>query len=291
MPPVSAGRSGPKSCRIGLKGHLVLPDRTQACFTSTSATLRFALVARRITMDSPRGVEAVERALRVLACFDAAGETLTLAQLAQRSRLYKSTILRLATSLQQASYLRRDRSGRFALGSELRRIGELARVTGELESILPPEMKILAGETGETVSFYVRQGRHRVCLFREASPGSVRHSLVEGGRHILGVGATGRIFKAFMTSDPADLPTRRRGWVVSRGERKADLGAVAVPLLNATHELLGVLNVSMSLPRFTKLKERQVRALLIAGRKRLQLRVAHMDVSQIVHTLRRMPSE
>ena len=52
-------------------------------------------------MDSPRGVEAVERATRLLACFEAAGETLSLAQLAQRSRLYKSTILRLATSLQR----------------------------------------------------------------------------------------------------------------------------------------------------------------------------------------------
>jgi DNA-binding IclR family transcriptional regulator len=243
-------------------------------------------------MDSPRGVEAVERALRLLACFDAAGETLTLAQLAQRSGLYKSTILRLATSLQQASFLQRDKSGRFSLGSELRRLGELARVTEELESIVRPEMKLLTAETGETVSFYVRQGRHRVCLFREAAPGSVRHSLVEGGRHTLIVGATGRIFKAYGTTTvgAADMQIRRRGWVASRGERKPDLGAVAVPLLNAKHELLGVLNISMSLPRFTKLKERQARVLLIASRRRLQPRLAQMDVSQIVRSLRRTPA-
>ncbi len=242
--------------------------------------------------DSPRGVEAVERALRLLGCFDAAGETLTLAQLAQRSRLYKSTILRLATSLQKGGYLQRDASGRFALGSELRRLGELARVAEELESIVRPVMKALTDETEETVSFYVRQGRHRVCLFREASPGSVRHSLVEGGRHTLIVGATGRIFKAYGTGafDAADLQIRRRGWVASRGERKPNLGAVAVPLLNARRELLGVLNVTMSLPRFTKVKERQARALLIASRKRLQPRLAQMDVSQIVRSLRRMPT-
>ena len=189
--------------------------------------------------EPPRGVAAVERALRLLGCFDAAGETLTLAQLAQRSRLYKSTILRLATSLQKGGFLHRDASGRFALGSELRRLGELARVAEELESIVRPVMKALTDDTEETVSFYVRQGRHRVCLFREASPGSVRHSLVEGGRHTLIVGATGRIFKAYGTgaSDAADVQIRRRGWVASRGERKPNLGAVAVPLLTQARTL------------------------------------------------------
>jgi hypothetical protein len=124
-------------------------------------------------MDSPRGVEAVERAMRLLACFEAAGETLSLAQLAQRSRLYKSTILRLAASLRKSGFLQRCENGRFSLGEELRRLGELARVTEELERFVAPELKQLTTATAETVSFYVRQGRHRICLFREVSPGSV----------------------------------------------------------------------------------------------------------------------
>jgi DNA-binding IclR family transcriptional regulator len=240
-------------------------------------------------MDSPRGVEAVDRAMRLLACFEAAGETLSLAQLAQRSSLYKSTILRLATSLRRSGFLRRDENGRFSLGEELRRLGELARVTEQLERFVRPEMKHLTTATEETVSFYVRQGRHRICLFREVSPGSVRHYLLEGGRHALFVGATGRIFKAYdaAAADAESARTRRRGWVASRGERKSDLGAVAVPILNAKHELLGVLNVSVVLSRFTKPKERQIRLLLVESRRRLQPRVARMNVDQIVRSLRR----
>ena len=240
-------------------------------------------------MDSPRGVEAVERAMRLLACFEAAGETLSLAQLAQRSRLYKSTILRLATSLQRSEFLQRCENGRFSLGEELRRLGELARVTGELERFVAPELKQLTTATAETVSFYVRQGRHRICLFREVSPGSVRHYLLEGGRHALFVGATGRIFKAYdaASADAESVRIRRRGWVASRGERKPDLGAVAVPILNAKRELLGVLNVSVVLSRFTKPRERQIRLLLVESRRRLQPRIAQMNIDQIVRSLRR----
>ena len=235
-------------------------------------------------MDSPRGVDAVERALSVLTCFDVAGETLTLAQLAQRSCLYKSTILRLAVSLQRRGFLKRDENGRFSLGDTIRHLGDLSRISAELENAIRPELKLLTAVTGETVSFYVRQGRHRILLFREVSPGSVRHYLVEGGRHALFVGATGRVFKAYGSSkrDKELLDIRRRGWVVSRGERKPDLGAVAVPVLNARQELLGVLNVAVMLSRLTQIGERKARALLIESRKRIQPRVAHMDASMLV---------
>lgn len=86
----------------------------------------------RIAMGSSRGVDAVERALSVLACFEVAGETLTLAQVAQRSRLYKSTILRLAFSLQRTGFLKRDENGRFSLGDKLRQLSDIARVSEEL---------------------------------------------------------------------------------------------------------------------------------------------------------------
>jgi DNA-binding IclR family transcriptional regulator len=240
-------------------------------------------------MSTPRGVDAVERALSVLACFQVAGETLTLAQLAQRCCLYKSTILRLAISLQRKDFLKRDEKGRYSLGDELRHLGDLTRVSGELENTIRPELKLLTAATGETVSFYVRQGRDRILLFREVSPGSVRHYLVEGGRHALFVGATGRIFKAYGSGgqDGESIQIRRRGWVVSRGERKCDLGAVAVPVLNAKRELLGVLNVAVMLSRLTKTNERKTRVLLIESRKRLQPLIAYMSASSIVSSIRK----
>lgn len=236
-------------------------------------------------MEPSRGVDAVERAMTVLGCFEVAGETLTLAQLAQRSCLYKSTILRLAVSLQRCRFLRRDARGRYSLGEEIRQLGDLARAGEELERAIRPELRHLTATTGETASFYVRRGRHRMLLFREVSPGSVRHHLVEGGRHALFVGATGRIFKAFSSGgrDTELVQIRARGWVASRGERNSDLGAVAVPILNAERQLVGVVNLTIPLSRFTKAKEQRSRTLLLESRRRIQSAVRHIDPAEMAH--------
>src|SRR5258707_681097 len=53
-------------------------------------------------------VEAVERSLSLLQCFRQPGEALSLAVLAQRSSLYKSTILRLTASLVYMKFCERD---------------------------------------------------------------------------------------------------------------------------------------------------------------------------------------
>lgn len=244
-------------------------------------------------MEPSRGVDAVERAMTVLGCFEVAGETLTLAQLAQRSCLYKSTILRLAVSLQRGGFLKRDIRGRYSLGQEVRQLGELARVGEELERVVRPELKQLTAATGETASFYVRRGRHRMLLFREVSPGSVRHHLIEGGRHALFVGATGRLFKAYGSGgkDAESQQIRARGWVASRGERNSDLGAVAVPILNARRQLVGVMNLAIHLSRLTKAKEQRSRTLLLESRKKIQAVLGNIDPVAMVHPIVETRSE
>src|SRR4051812_1394406 len=53
------------------------------------------------------GVAAVDRALEILAAFEPTDNALTLAELAQRTRFYKSTILRISQSLIRHRYLQR----------------------------------------------------------------------------------------------------------------------------------------------------------------------------------------
>jgi DNA-binding IclR family transcriptional regulator len=130
-------------------------------------------------------VEAVERAITLLQCFSEPGETLTLSGLAQRSGLYKSTILRLAGSLLHTGFLDRGVDGRYQLGPELRRLGDLSRSQFTLEDVVRPVLRDLTSVTQETASFYVPDGSERVCLYRENSPRSARHHLEEGTRHPL----------------------------------------------------------------------------------------------------------
>ena len=54
-------------------------------------------------MAEAKGVEAVDRALKLLDCFEISDHSLTLAELSRRSGFYKSTILRIAEA--QVDYL------------------------------------------------------------------------------------------------------------------------------------------------------------------------------------------
>ena len=196
-------------------------------------------------------VEAVERSLMLLQCFQKPGEQLSLAVLAQRSGLYKSTILRLSASLAFMGFLQRDPGGSFRLGPELRRLGALSDAPFDLGGVIRPVLRSLTAMTEETASFYVRDGEERICRYRVNSPRSARHHLDEGARHPLNSGAAGKILRLY-DDGVADTAARRRpGWVVSNGERDPDLAAVAVPLLNRQGELLGALTVSGLIYRFT----------------------------------------
>lgn len=216
-------------------------------------------------------VEAVERALSLLQCFRLPGEELSLAILAQRSALSKSTILRLAGSLIRKGFLHRDRHSRYLLGPELERLGGLARTTIRLAELIRPVLLSLSETTRETASFYVRDGDERVCLFRQNSVRSARHHLDEGTRHPLDQGAAGMVLRAYETDDGSDV--RRQGWAVSLGNRDPEIAAVAVPVTNAEGKLWGALTISGLIQRFGPDAVETYRGLLLDEAARLRVRL------------------
>ncbi|MGD9941599.1 MAG: IclR family transcriptional regulator [Burkholderiaceae bacterium] len=207
---------------------------------------------RRGSENAPQRVEAVERALSLLTCFERRGQRLALTDLAARTGLYKSTVLRLASSLERLGYLRRDAGRRFVLGPELVRLGHLASPAPDFETRIRALLRQLVEFTGETASFYVRDGDARVCRYRENSPRSARHHLEEGARLPLTTGAAGHVLTAFSggEADQAGQAVRVRGWSSSEGERDPDVAAVAVPVFDAAGRLSGALTVSGLRSRF-----------------------------------------
>ena len=196
-------------------------------------------------------VEAVERALSLLDSFREGDDALKLAQLADRTGLYKSTILRLAASLERFGYLVRGADGRFRLGPSLWRLGSLYRLGFGLGEHIRPELRRLADATGETASYYVREGDSRVCLYRVNSPRAARHHLNEGDRLPMAGGAGAHVLRAWSgDAKPSDSTIRKQGFAISLGERDADVAAVAVPLLDRRGALQGALTVSGLIARF-----------------------------------------
>src|SRR4030081_992440 len=98
-----------------IKQNIVLFNRTFCTAQHRSIILDAALSGRSGHMSTDR-VEAVERALAVLDAFLADRAEMTLAEIAAATGFYKSTILRLAGSLERSGYLVRAENGVFRLG-------------------------------------------------------------------------------------------------------------------------------------------------------------------------------
>jgi DNA-binding IclR family transcriptional regulator len=214
-------------------------------------------------------VEAVERALTILGAFRAEQPRMTLAELAAATGLYKSTILRIAGSLERFGYLARKADG-YRLGPAPARLGAIYRAGFELGDIIRPELRRLVEATGETASFYVREGDRRVCLFRHNSPHAARHHLDEGAQLPMHAGASAHVLKAFgETADPRYAALRKRGYQVSLGERDPHVAAIAVPVFDVSGGFRGALALSGLLSRFDEKARKKALPLLQSSARRL----------------------
>lgn len=198
---------------------------------------------------APGGAVAVDRALSLLAAFRAGDASLSLAELADRTRLYKSTALRLLASLEHARLLRRGADGCFALGPELARLHGLYAESFSLETEVVPVLQALVEATKESAAFHVRQGEQRLCLYRVDSPQVLRDHIRAGDLLPLDRGAGGRVLLAF---GPGGGPrgklydqARRDGVLVSSGDRVAGLTGISAPVWGAGGELVGALTLTL----------------------------------------------
>jgi DNA-binding IclR family transcriptional regulator len=238
-------------------------------------------------------VEAVERALLLLKSFESAGENLSLAMLAQRTELYKSTILRLSSSLRYMGFLRRSADGQFQLGPEIRRLGMLilGAPATEVENLVRPALRRLVKATRETASFYVTDGKQRICLYRENSPSPARHHLEEGSTLPLRHGAPGLILRAFgsRTTDARSVGIRETGYALSRGERHAELAGVAVPVFNCEDELVGAMGVSGLISRFSDPACEKTRRALLREAAQLKAKIPAGVNTSVLSDRTRLP--
>ena len=116
---------------------------------------------------SSDGVAALDRAIAILNAFTPQERALTLAEIAARTGLYKSTILRLAGSLIRGHLLERLPDGLYRIGSGAFRLGAIYQRS---VAVLPLSSgsggRILAAFSGEAGEPYetIRRSFHYVSL-------------------------------------------------------------------------------------------------------------------------------
>lgn len=196
-------------------------------------------------MASDDGVAAVDRALSILDAFTEEQPVLTLADIAKRTGLYKSTVLRLARSLHKYGYLLRSHEGTYQLASKVFLLGSIYQRNFRTASVVPPVLRRIADELREGASFYVLDGDQRMCLHRVDAARSIKHSIHEGMRLPLDVGAAGHVIRAFSgaAGERCD-EVRRVHHAASFGERDPEVAAVACPVFTIGQRFVGALAVS-----------------------------------------------
>lgn len=200
---------------------------------------------------SDSGVAAVDRALAILGAFRDEDHALSLAKIAERTGLYKSTILRLADSLLRAEYLRRLPDGTYQVGAAPLRLASLFQRQSRTSDLVPPVLRDVVDETGECASFYIREGDSGVCLHRVDCARMVRDTIREGDRLPIDRGAACHVLRAFQGEPGAKLDeVRIDGYCASFGEYDPEIAAVSVPVLGRHQLLIGALTISGPRYRF-----------------------------------------
>ncbi|WP_048438957.1 IclR family transcriptional regulator [Caenimonas sp. SL110] len=201
------------------------------------------------------GVVAVTRALSLMEAFEVGEATLSLAELSRRAQMHKTTALRLARTLALSQYMVQAEDGQWRLGPAAGWLGARYQAGFDVNRVVEPALHELVKATGESASFYVREGDVRSCVARVEGPQSVRHNVRIGERLPLNKGAPGRVILAFSGAAGEPYETiREQGFQISMGEREAEVASVAAPVFGLNWRLLGSLCISGPSARLSKAK-------------------------------------
>jgi DNA-binding IclR family transcriptional regulator len=221
------------------------------------------------------GVIAVTRALSLMEAFELGESTLSLAELSRRAGMHKTTALRLARTLALSQYMVQTEDGQWRLGPAAGWLGARYQAGFDVNNVVEPALHQLVKETGESASFYVREGGIRSCVARVEGPQSVRHNVRIGERLPLEKGAPGRVILAFSGAkgEPYEA-IRERGYHISMGEREAEVSSVAAPVFGLNWRLLGSMCISGPSSRLTKAKLEKYAKVVIRAANQLSYALA-----------------
>lgn len=147
----------------------------------------------------PRLIQSIERAVAILEIIARDGGAAHLKDIAERSRLGKTTAHNILKTLDELGYVRR-RVGdtRYHLGGRIQNLARIAGDDGALRVRLRPVLEAIARTTRETVYLAVPSGDETWYLDAIESGQTLKTACPVGVRERLEGSAIGLVFLAFM---------------------------------------------------------------------------------------------
>jgi IclR family KDG regulon transcriptional repressor len=228
-------------------------------------------------VDSKMYGTSLLKGMQVLKCFTPDAHERGITELADLLGLAKSTVLRIARSLETEGFLcRMPGSAKYRLGLVLWSLGNLAfdRSKGFVE-LARPYLHDLVEQTRESAQTVILDGYECVRLDKIEAPQAVRAYMSVGGRFPAYVSAAGQALLAYQPpsvvaslvkhglhaytrrtlASEAELErrlarVRRQGYAVNEGEYRDDVGGFGAPIRDGSGAVVGALGISIPMSRF-----------------------------------------
>jgi DNA-binding IclR family transcriptional regulator len=235
---------------------------------------------------APAGVRSVERCIDILDLLVAQEREMTLSELATAIGAPKSTTLTVVRTLLGRGLVAYDgRSRLYRVGLGFTRFAK-AQVEVDLRDIAIPHLRRLVEETSETVTLAMTDGRSVYYLCRIMGSQPLQYAIPVGSPRPMHATAAGKVLLAHFPPDQrrdyydkvellvltrntiteraaleAQLETcRRRGYATAKGETSLDVFGLAVPIFDATGEVVAAVNLGGPLSRLKDGEARYVPA-------------------------------
>jgi IclR family transcriptional regulator, KDG regulon repressor len=226
-----------------------------------------------------QGTQAVQRALRVLACCRIDRPRVSLTEFAEETGLTMPTAHRIVKALQSRGYLVQNEDTRlYSLGPTVMKLAQviLQRDTQhELIRLAIPHLERLRDASSETATLHCPVGLQRMCMAEVPSRHPVRMANGLGRLYPLYAGAAGKVIMAWSSTATVEqvgaeleampngaelhgriqreLPRiRKKGYALSLGEIVPNAAAVAAPVFSASGLVAGALSVSGPIDRWNR---------------------------------------
>lgn len=241
-----------------------------------------------------RELEVLHRAIDILEAMASRRKPVGLNELSRTLRLPPGTVHRILQVLSQRRLVWQDGDRRYLLGGRLAWLAAAATASLELTRVALPVMEELRDRTGECAHLNVREGWERVCLASLEGTLELRCYSPVAQRSPLHAGGSAKLLLAYLPpeeleaylsrpleavtdltiTDPARLrlvveEIRRRGYVVSFGERVPGVWTIAAPIRDWKGGVIAALGVSFPDVRYSKEKENALVRLVVESADRI----------------------
>jgi IclR family KDG regulon transcriptional repressor len=238
------------------------------------------------------------RALAILDTFSIVEPELGVREIARRTGITSSTIGRICSALHDAGVLSQNPENRkYRIGPKVLQWAWVFEQTVNLRDIVLPVMEELRGITKETISLYIVQGHHRMCIEWLRSPHSMRYDTRPGELMPLHCGAGGKALLAHLNDERREIALqpenlisytdssitnrseierelekiREQGFAISQGEFVEGVVSIASPICDSDGKVIAAISISGPRARIKEHECEQYSRLILEAAQKISL--------------------